>query len=160
MIKLSLCGKIYQVEKHILERSPYFKDIFDEYTNSGKELGELYIPRPSIAFDHILAYLIYNGEYKVPEQFDQDMKYFLLEEKQKEELILEGIKVNISDEECLKHGFKHGTKIILHDPNGRLNPVLKNKSVMFLGINNNKPVVQYTFRIIGAPLKDIAKLAD
>lgn len=140
IITLSLCGKIYKVEKYILERSLYFKDIFDEYAFLGKELGELYIPRAPIAFDHILNYLIYDGEYEVPKQFNQDMKYFLLEkvdEKKVETIEYKCISdeihsFDISDESCLKYGFKHGDNVVITDFS-RYN----GKTAKVIGVRNN-----------------------
>jgi hypothetical protein len=92
LIEVSLCGKKFEVPKHILEKSPYFKDLFDEY--EGKDCKSLYIPRSPIAFEHILTHLIYEN-YKVPEKYEEDMKYFQLHDRDSD--IDQGFKVIIED---------------------------------------------------------------
>jgi hypothetical protein len=173
IIKLSLCGKKYEVEKYILERSLYFKDLFDEFfsdvkrTNLEIHTEEFYIPRAPIAFDHILNYLIYDGKYEVPKQFDQDMRYFLLEKEVEKEVEKEieyrtesdeMFTFDIRRETCSKYGFLHGDEIIftkINKYNGKKAKVIGvNDSYLWIHMEGDKGCSYFE----GKKLSDIAVL--
>jgi hypothetical protein len=84
LITVSLCGKEYKVPLHILLRSKYFTDIFDEYPYQ----KEIFIPRSPLAFEHILTCLI-NNNYKVPFEFKEDLDYYFLDREIKKDPFVE-----------------------------------------------------------------------
>jgi hypothetical protein len=151
-IKVSLCGQIFDVPKNVLIKSLYFKDIFDEFETSNKNLDNeiLYVPRSPIAFGHILTYML-NDKYQVPEVFEEDMKYFLLEEKveniemPKDTVCLKFkeykhqthglIRVDVSDETCSKYGYKHGETVYIDTMDNTKTPC------KFLGIYDSRHIV-------------------
>jgi hypothetical protein len=169
IIKLSLCGKKFEVAKEVLERSPYFKDIFEEYEKDSKTFERLYVPRSPLAFEHILTYLICD-KYEVPSSFDEDMRYFLLKEplplkvENKFEYVeytaIDGeiIKVCTSDEVCLKFGFKCGEVLMITAKGPEYGKIFKvvgvyEESLFFLEKGKESKIFRLPYKTPSAILK-------
>ena len=80
LIKLSLCGVRYKVPMEILEKSEYFKCLFED-NKTITENDELFIPRSPHIFKHILSLLI-DENYIYQDKYKDELKYYLINIKE------------------------------------------------------------------------------
>ncbi len=74
MIKLNLCGTLFEVDKKILCKSEYFLNMFTDCNDNNNIIN---INRPAHIFKHVLAYLI-DDNYLYPSKYENELKYFLI----------------------------------------------------------------------------------
>lgn len=79
IIKLSICGVRFELSKNILTKSEYFKELFDD--NKIPEDEIIFLQRSPVIFPHIISLLI-DPEYKFPQKYNSELKYFLMEKSE------------------------------------------------------------------------------
>jgi len=75
LIKLDLCGKIFEVEKSVLLGSDFFKTMFEDCDLNDAVIK---IGRSAHIFKHVLAFLI-DRSYAYPKKYESELKYYLIE---------------------------------------------------------------------------------
>ncbi len=74
MIKLNLCGTLFEVDKKILCKSEYFLNMFADCNDDNNIIN---INRPPHIFKHVLSYLI-DDNYSYPQKYESELKFFLI----------------------------------------------------------------------------------
>jgi len=73
-IKLSLCGRIFEVERSILLESELFRNML---TDCPTDNSVIRINRSARIFEHVLAYLI-DRSYPYPKKYESELQYYLV----------------------------------------------------------------------------------
>jgi len=74
IVKLNLCGKIFEVEKNILMGSELFQTMFADCPTDDSVIR---INRSALIFEHVLAYLV-DSSYPYPREYANELKYYLI----------------------------------------------------------------------------------
>ena len=74
IIKLNLCGRIFEVEKNILMGSDLFKTMLADCPTDDSVIR---ISRSAHIFEHVLAYLI-DSSYPYPREYANELQYYLI----------------------------------------------------------------------------------
>lgn len=103
MIKLSLCGVLFTVEKAILIRSKYFEDLFAD--NKINEHDVIELQRSPNIFKHVLSLLI-DDRYPFPKKYAYELDYYFIDQPKYCNIIDCGIKCDDYNY-CFEHLCKY-----------------------------------------------------
>lgn len=71
MLKVNLRGTIFEIEKDILLKIPYFNNLYKDCENN----DILYVNRSPYSFDAVINYIT-DVQYKIPEEYVYDLDFY------------------------------------------------------------------------------------
>lgn len=71
-VTLNVGGTIFQTSKEILQRSDFFRSMFEDHI---LDVGPIFIDRSPHIFKHVLSYL-WDPDYPYPKKYKKELKYY------------------------------------------------------------------------------------